>query len=62
MAPFWSEIETHERGCEADTAALIDASLDAGDLPDLADLCARFVPAPETLPQVTGHADPAQRL
>ena len=52
----------HERGCEADIAALIDASLDAGDLPDLADLCARFVPAPETLPQVTGHADPAQRL
>jgi len=43
----------HERGCEADLAALIDASLDAGDLPDLADLRARFVPALEALPQVT---------
>jgi hypothetical protein len=43
----------HERGCEADLAALIDASLDAGDLPDLADLRARFAPAPEALPQVT---------
>ena len=43
----------HERGCEADLAALIDASLDAGDLPDLADLRARLAPAPEALPQVT---------
>lgn len=43
----------HERGCEADLAALIDASLDAGDLPDLADLRARFAPDPEALPQVT---------
>jgi len=36
----------HERGCEADLAALIDASMDAGDLPDLADLRARFAPDP----------------
>lgn len=43
----------HERGCEADLAALIDASLDAGSLPDLADLRARFAPDPEALPQVT---------
>ncbi len=43
----------HERGCEADLAALIDASLDAGDLPDLADLRARFAPDPEVLPKVT---------
>jgi transposase InsO family protein len=42
----------HERGCEADLAALIDASLDAGDLPDLADLRARFAPDPEALPRV----------
>jgi hypothetical protein len=43
----------HERGCEADLAALIDASLDAGDLPDLTDLRARFAPDPEALPLVT---------
>ena len=43
----------HERGCEADLAALIDASLDAGDLPDLAALRARFAPDPEALPLVT---------
>ncbi len=43
----------HERGCEADLAALIDASLDAGDFPDLATLQVRFQPDPEALPQVT---------
>ena len=43
----------HERGCEADLAALIDASLDAGAIPVLADLRARFAPDPEALPQVT---------
>ncbi|WP_299657191.1 IS21 family transposase [uncultured Jannaschia sp.] len=43
----------HERGCEADLAALIDASLDAGDLPALATIQARFQPDPEALPQVT---------
>lgn len=43
----------HERGCEADLAALIDAVLDAGGLPDLADLRAHFTPGPEALPQVT---------
>ena len=43
----------HERGCEADLAALIDAVLDAGGLPDLADLRARVTPDPEALPQVT---------
>ena len=43
----------HERGCEADLAALIDASLDAGGLPDLADLRARFAADPEVLPRVT---------
>ena len=43
----------HERGCEADLAALIDASLDAGAIPALADLRARFAPDPEALPQVT---------
>ena len=43
----------HERACEADLAALIDANLDAGILPAIADLRARFAPPPETLPQVT---------
>jgi hypothetical protein len=43
----------HERGCEADLAALIDVSLDAGAIPVLADLRARFAPDPEALPQVT---------
>jgi hypothetical protein len=43
----------HERGCEADLAALIDANLDAGAIPVLADLRARFAPDPEALPQVT---------
>lgn len=43
----------HERGCEADLATLIDASLDAGTIPALADLHALFAPAPEALPHVT---------
>ena len=43
----------HERGCEADLAALIDASLDAGAIPDLAEIRACFVPDLEALPQVT---------
>jgi hypothetical protein len=43
----------HERCCEADLATLIDASLDAGRLPDLATIRARFQPDPEALPQVT---------
>ena len=43
----------HERGVEADLAAMIDASLTAGTLPDLADLRVRFAPDPDALPQVT---------
>lgn len=43
----------HERGCEADLAAAIDAQLDAGAVPDLAELGARFRPNPEALPHVT---------
>ena len=43
----------HERGCEADLAAAIGAQLDAGVMPDLAVLRARFAPDPEALPQVT---------
>ena len=42
----------HERGCEADLAAAIDAQLDAGAMPDLAELSARFTPELQALPQV----------
>lgn len=43
----------HERGVEADLAALIDVVLDTGGLPTLADLTARFAPDPGALPEVT---------
>ena len=43
----------HERGCEADLAAAIDVQLDAGAVPDLAELSARFAPDPQALPHVT---------
>jgi hypothetical protein len=43
----------HERGCEADLAAAIDAQLEAGTLPDLAKLSTRFAPTSAALPQVT---------
>jgi transposase InsO family protein len=43
----------HERGCEADLAAAIDAQLDTGVMPDLAELRARFAPRPGALPEVT---------
>lgn len=43
----------HERGCEADLAAYIAERLDAGGMPDLADLRARFAPRPGALPEVT---------
>jgi hypothetical protein len=42
----------HERGCEAELAALLDADLDAGCLPDLATLRQRFAPDPARLPTV----------
>lgn len=48
----------HERACEADLASLIDACLDAGALPDLAELRTRFAPDPEALPQVTVQMAP----
>jgi hypothetical protein len=43
----------HERGCEADLAADIDAQLGAGVMPDLAELRARFAPRSGALPEVT---------
>ncbi len=42
----------HERGCEAELAAALEAELDAGRLPELAALRARFGPDPAQLPAV----------
>jgi hypothetical protein len=42
----------HERGCEADLAAYIAARLDAGTVPDLAELGARFAPQLGALPEI----------
>ncbi|HYW77372.1 MAG TPA: IS21 family transposase [Gammaproteobacteria bacterium] len=42
----------HERGCEAELAAALEAELDAGRLPELAALRARFGPDPAQLPTV----------
>ena len=43
----------HERACEAELAQLIQADLDAGRLPDMAALRARFAPDAAALPTVT---------
>jgi hypothetical protein len=42
----------HERGCEAELAALIEADLDAGQMPDPAILRERFTPSPAAVPAV----------
>jgi len=42
----------HERGCEAELAQVVEADLDAGRLPDLAALRARFAPDAAALPAV----------
>ena len=43
----------HERACEAELAAALEAELDAGRLPDAAALRARFAPDAAALPEVT---------
>jgi hypothetical protein len=43
----------HEAGCEADLAADLDRTLDAGELPDLPALQDRFAPAVAEMPTVT---------
>ena len=43
----------HDRACEADLAAAIDAELDAGQLPDLDALRRRFAPDPAAIPDIT---------
>jgi hypothetical protein len=42
----------HDRGCEAELAAALSESLEAGDAPNLKALAARFAPDPQRLPQV----------
>lgn len=42
----------HERGCEAELAQALDDALNAGQLPDLTALRARFGPGPEAVPMV----------
>ena len=43
----------HERACEAELAVLLEADLEAGRLPDLKSLKARFAPDATALPNVT---------
>jgi hypothetical protein len=43
----------HDRACEAELAAAIDAELDAGGLPDLDGFTRRFVPDPAAIPDIT---------
>ena len=43
----------HDRACEAELAALLEADLEAGRLPDLAVLMARFAPQLAAVPVVT---------
>lgn len=48
----------HERGCEAELATHLAAELEAGRLPDMAALRARFAPDPIRIPQVSVHLVP----
>jgi hypothetical protein len=43
----------HDRACEAELAIALEAILDAGEVPDLATLQRRFMPASVTIPDVT---------
>jgi len=43
----------HDRACEAELAAALDAILDAGELPELAALQQRFMPSAASIPMVT---------
>jgi hypothetical protein len=49
----------HERGCEAEPAAELDAILGTGALPDLKALEAQFAPARSSSPHVTVALPPA---
>jgi hypothetical protein len=48
----------HERACEAELAEAIDAELDAGRLPDLDSMCARFKPEAPAVPEVVVQLAP----
>jgi hypothetical protein len=48
----------HDRGCEAELAALLSKLLEAGQLPDMADVLQRFAPDPGELPKVVVHLTP----
>ncbi len=50
----------HERGCEAELAEALAATLRANDLPDMAALRARFTPDPEQAPTVIVTLPPLQ--
>lgn len=43
----------HDRGVEADLAAVLDVMLDAGELPVLAEMIRRFTPAITAAPAVS---------
>ena len=43
----------HDRGCEAELAVVISGFLAVGELPDMAEMRARFSPDPSTLPDIT---------
>ena len=48
----------HERGCEAELAAALSESLEAGEAPNLKALAARFAPDPQRLPEVSVRLTP----
>src|SRR5271156_2376136 len=48
----------HDRGCEAELAACLDADLEARRLPDLAALSQLFAPDPAALPEVVARLAP----
>lgn len=48
----------HDRGCEAELAAVLAIDLDAARLPDMALLRARFAPDPAALPGVVVRLAP----
>ena len=48
----------HERACEGELAAAIEAELDAGRLPDLDVLTRRFAPDPAAIPNITVELTP----
>ncbi|KGD93863.1 integrase, partial [Rhizobium sp. YS-1r] len=48
----------HERTCERELAERLASMLDAGELPDMAELRKHFAPDPATLPVVSVHLAP----